>query len=66
MEPQTGPDRRAGLHDRKHRDEGIGQDGGKGSAVHAGLPRRRYTILPRQKWCCPGEQDGAGKTGSPD
>ena len=37
MEPQTGPDRRAGLPDRKRRD----QDGGKGSAAHGvgpGLP----------------------------
>ncbi len=37
-----------------------------GHNIHARLPRRRHTVLPRQQWCCPGEQDGTGKTGHPD
>ena len=36
IKPQTEPDRRAGLHDRKRRDEGTGQDCGQGRAGQGG------------------------------
>ena len=38
IKPQTEPDRRAGLPDRKRRDEGTGQDGGQGRAVRGVVP----------------------------
>ncbi len=38
IKPQTEPDRRAGLPDRKRRDQGTGQDGGQGRAVHGVVP----------------------------
>ncbi len=38
MKPQTEPDRRAGLPDRKRRARGTGQDGGQGRAVHGVVP----------------------------
>ena len=53
MEPQTGPDRRAGLPDRKRRDEASGRSVSGMQGIHARLPRRRHTVLPRQYRCCP-------------
>ncbi len=38
MEPQTEPDRRAGLHGRNRRARGTGQDGGQGRAVRGVVP----------------------------
>ncbi len=38
MKPQTEPDRRAGLPDRKRRARGTGQDGGQGRGVHGLVP----------------------------
>ncbi len=38
IKPQTEPDCRAGLPDRKRRDQGTGQDGGQGRAVHGVVP----------------------------
>ncbi len=42
IKPQTEPDRRAGLPDRKRRDEGTGQDGGR----DRGTSRRAKVFLP--------------------
>ncbi len=106
IEPQTEPDRRAGLPDRKRRARGTGQDGGQGRAVHGVVPglacggvtgrtgpahvnpvisHRHPGICPDEtrgraipparagagprpgnNGVAPGEQDGTGKTGSPD
>ncbi len=38
IKPQTEPDCRAGLPDRKRRDQGTGQDGGQGRAVRGVVP----------------------------
>ncbi len=38
IKPQTEPDRRAGLPDRKRGARGTGQDGGQGRAVHGVVP----------------------------
>ena len=106
IKPQTEPDCRAGFPDRKRRDQGTGQVGVQGGAVHGVVPglacggvtgrtgpahvnpvishrhpdicadetrgraippaRAGADPRPGNNGVAPGEQDGAGKTGSPD
>ena len=48
MEPQTGPDRRAGLPDRKRWAQGTGQDGGQGRAVRGVVPGLAFLAVALQ------------------